>query len=905
VDVQGRVIAHRDPSVVLRGTHFAVPDQDGIHAGLDGSQVVLATERIQLGEQVLDVVAEKMVPEALNLAFTTIAITAGLSVVALIVAGSLGILAMRRIVRPVEILADTAQAVAAGDLSRQAEVIHQDEIGHLAQAFNSMTARLCNLVGGLEQEIAERKRVEEALAHHAQEMAALYATSIEINSQPDVLTLLRTIVRRAADLLGTHMGGLYLSRPDGETLELVVNHNLPSDRTGAILRLGEGLSGRVAQTMETMVVENYSRWEGRAIVYDDIPFRRVLGVPLKVGDKLIGVLNVNDDVTIGPFSEDEIRLVKLFADQAAIAVENARLYQAERKQRELAERLREAALALTTSLDRDQVIERILAQLQQVVPYDSASVQLLRNDHLEIVGGRGFPNLPELLNLSFPVGGSNPNSEVVRSRAPFIVEDAPTVYEDFRREPHAQAGIRAWVGVPMLVGERLMGMLTLDRREPGFYTQEHARLAQAFAAQAAIAIENARLFESERAQLRLARTLQEVGALLTTRMSLNEVFERIFDLLAQVVEYDSVSVQLLNEEGSADLVAGCGFPDLEQARRVARIVARQTLQKRFREHKVVVIPDTYTDSRWIPGMGQEYIRSWIGAALLVKGTLIGALNVDSATVKAYDEATGETVAAFANQAAVAIENARMFTEREALIAELETKNAELAQFNITVFHDLKNPLTTIGMFAGSLEYDMRMGNVERTMSDVARIRNAAEKMNRLLVELLEFSRIGCLMNPPEEVSFGDLAREAVSMAGDQLTDRGIVVNIAPDLPMFCGDRARLLEMLQNVVDNAVKYMGDQPHPRVEIGVRQDGDEMVFYVRDNGMGIDPRYHQKIFGLFEKLDAQSEGTGMGLAIVKRIVEVHGGRIWVESEGEGFGSTFCFTLPDSRSSTAREAD
>ena len=122
------------------------------------------------------------------------------------------------------------------------------------------------------------------------------------------------------------------------------------------------------------------------------------------------------------------------------------------------------------------------------------------------------------------------------------------------------------------------------------------------------------------------------------------------------------------------------------------------------------------------------------------------------------------------------------------------------------------------------------------------------------------------------------------------------MTIAPDLPPVTGDRLRLVEVYQNLIENAVKYMGDQPAPRVEVGTRHDAEtgETVFYVADNGMGIDPRYQRKVFGLFERLDAGTEGTGVGLALVTRIVEVHGGRVWVESEGRGKGSTFCFTLP-----------
>ena len=119
------------------------------------------------------------------------------------------------------------------------------------------------------------------------------------------------------------------------------------------------------------------------------------------------------------------------------------------------------------------------------------------------------------------------------------------------------------------------------------------------------------------------------------------------------------------------------------------------------------------------------------------------------------------------------------------------------------------------------------------------------------------------------------------------------VHVEPQLPTVHGDRPRLMEVAQNLIDNAAKHMGNQPYPTIKIGARENGDETIFYVKDNGVGIEPRYQERIFGLFDKLDPKSDGSGIGLAIVKRIVEVHGGRIWVESRGAGHGSTFYFTL------------
>jgi signal transduction histidine kinase len=167
-------------------------------------------------------------------------------------------------------------------------------------------------------------------------------------------------------------------------------------------------------------------------------------------------------------------------------------------------------------------------------------------------------------------------------------------------------------------------------------------------------------------------------------------------------------------------------------------------------------------------------------------------------------------------------------------------------------------------------------------------------MQLLLDELLELSRIGRLMNPPENVPFEAIVREALALVEGRLAERKAQVEVAKELPVVHGDRARLVEVVQNLVDNAAKFMGNQPQPRIEIGVREQEGQQIFFVQDNGIGIAPQYQEKIFGLFDKLDPHSEGTGIGLAIVKRIVEVHGGHIWVDSPGPGQGSTFYFSLP-----------
>ena len=241
----------------------------------------------------------------------------------------------------------------------------------------------------------------------------------------------------------------------------------------------------------------------------------------------------------------------------------------------------------------------------------------------------------------------------------------------------------------------------------------------------------------------------------------------------------------------------------------------------------------------------------------------------------------------------AIERKRAEEDINRKAKELQEKNEELARFTYSVSHDLKSPLVTVMTFLGYLEQDLRKQDQERMNKDMAYIRGAADKMSRLLDEVLELSRIGRKMNPPLESPLQAIVREAQDLVAGQIAERCVQVEVTQEPVLLYGDRPRLVAVFQNLLDNAVKFMGDQPSPRVVIGVESGAEDVIFFVRDNGKGIDPRHQPKLFGLFEKLDPGAPGTGIGLALVKRIVEVHGGRIWAESEGHGKGTCFKFTL------------
>lgn len=294
------------------------------------------------------------------------------------------------------------------------------------------------------------------------------------------------------------------------------------------------------------------------------------------------------------------------------------------------------------------------------------------------------------------------------------------------------------------------------------------------------------------------------------------------------------------------------------------------------------------------------IKSSASVPIMTTDQVIGAITVESTNREyAFTENDVRLLTTIAANLAVAIENTRLqeslkqeLEKQEKLVHELEIKNEELERFVYTASHDLKSPLITIRGFLGYLERDAQVGNIDRLRGDIQRITDATNIMHRLLNELLELSKVGHVTKEKKDIPFEEIIHEALKRVEGQLKEKQVEVEVGSEFPIVHVDKERIIEVLQNLLDNAAKFMGDQSHPRIEINFKHEDEQCIFYVRDNGIGIKKEFHSRIFGLFDKLNSDSVGTGVGLALVKRIVEVHGGKIWVESK-EGDGATFYFTL------------
>ncbi|GAB1471517.1 hypothetical protein MASR2M66_23950 [Chloroflexota bacterium] len=524
--------------------------------------------------------------------------------------------------------------------------------------------------------------------------------------------------------------------------------------------------------------------------------------------------------------------------------------------------------------------------------------------------------------------------EVISGKKTLYLKDVtdPEIKKRYNIVVIIDAPIRSYVGIPLLLQDRAIGIMSVQALRPEAYSDEQIRLLEILAAQVVITIEKMRLLSQLRQELadrkKADAELQQREAILevvakaaNTFLNMSawsmETWQReVNNLLDQLGAAISASHAYVFENHQFDddsirMSMRCewtapGFQnDIENPSFQNMPIGQDDLTV---WHDLIVrgfpfVGDAaHLTPEDVEKLDQRGIKALLDVPIFVDGEWWGIIGFDDMAINRNwsNSEVGALILA-SNLMGAAIKRRQMDTllqnelvQRKDLIDELGSKNVELERFSYSVSHDLRSPLVTIQGFLGYLKKNALEGNLAAFQKDFERISNATLRMDKLLKDLLELSRIGRVLNKPQDTPFDALVREALEIVHGRLMQGSITVQTQPNLPIVRGDKPRLIEVLQNLIDNAAKYMGDQPSPHIEIG--QQGEEdgrLIFYVKDNGIGIAPEYYERIFRLFDKLDPVSDGTGVGLALVKRIIEFHGGQTWVESQ-LGEGSTFYFTLP-----------
>ncbi len=405
------------------------------------------------------------------------------------------------------------------------------------------------------------------------------------------------------------------------------------------------------------------------------------------------------------------------------------------------------------------------------------------------------------------------------------------------------------------------------------------------------------LFDEKDKAYRMVGTHVDISEIRQITNALKESESRLF----QIIEGNSIATFVIDENhkvthwnNACENLTGLKSEQIVGTRRpwkafyqkkrdvLANVVISKDPEKRLETYykdkykKSSLIQNAYEAEGFFPQMGKSGKWLFFTAVPLQRpdGTLFGA-------VETLQDIT---------------ERKNLEEELRSLVQNLEIKNAEMERFIYTVSHDLKSPMITIEGFLGIIRQEINKGNMEKILELMTFISNATHQMEDLLNDLLELSRIGRVVNVSTSLAMNEIVADALLLLSGATRENNIEIDVQSDMPQVVVDRVRIKEVIVNLIENSIKYRSKTEQPKIKIGCQSKNDSNIFFVQDNGIGVDSQYHEKIFGLFDQLDPKVEGTGVGLALVRRIIEFHGGRIWVESKGVHQGSTFYFTLNES---------
>jgi PAS domain S-box-containing protein len=531
--------------------------------------------------------------------------------------------------------------------------------------FTEKDERLINTIAGGLANALERMKLFEAEKKRRLEAEIIREAALELTSNFEIEKLFESIFTSMAKLIRYDSASIEIINQG--YLEIVAGRSIPQEMIGRKYLADLSKWGGLEKFRQAKIIFDVEQDEGFVKFEQTKYIHGWMGIPLIVKDRIIGFLNLDSRIP-GFFNNEYAVLAQTFANQAAIAIENIRLFELEQQRRNEAENLRLATSSLANTLDVSNLIENILDWLRVLAPYDSASIMLKKGDLLEMAGSR---DLPETYKTGQIFQITDKWKDVAKNRKPLIVED---VTNDDRFEKWENTGyIRGWMSVAMFMQDTLIGFINLDSRTPGAYTEENASIIQTFANQAATAIEKARLFDLEKKRRQSAEALMKAATDLTNLLDLPSLHNAILDWLQKIAPYDSASI--LELEGShVRITATKGIPNPEKVLNHT-FPSDNTLCKIINKTgQALIIEDCQKDERFEKWGNVQHVRGWMGVPLISRGQVIGYLTIDSTTPGAFSQDDAITAQTFAHQAATSLENTRLYTETWKRLEELEMVN---------------------------------------------------------------------------------------------------------------------------------------------------------------------------------------------------------------------------------------
>ncbi|MCA9942076.1 MAG: GAF domain-containing protein [Anaerolineales bacterium] len=626
-------------------------------------------------------------------------------------------------------------------------------------------------------------------------------------------------------------------------------------------------------------------------------------VPLVRRNKVLGLLALGDITEPRNYTQGQFRLAQNLAGQAAVAIEHAHLFgQAQRRIEELST-FHDIVLRLNEPLKLNVVLDTITESALKLIPatnlhiflYDSETETFSKGSALWR-DGRRTAAVPKLRPA-----GSGLTSTVVQEGRPIVINDAPS-HPFFQSEPASSWGIFAIAGFPLKYGDKIIGAFTATYLYPHVFSEDELLLLNLLAEQAAVAIRNASSFAESQRRLRDMSALVDMAKQVTGNLKLQSVLQTTVKILQGLLNARASTITMLTEDGDGLIVkAAVGInPEFMDARmQLSESISGVVVQKA----ELVYIRDSYSDPNFL--FFDEVVRSLLVVPLIVRDEPVGTLTIDSDRPHAFTESDTQLMTIAAAQVSVAIANARLFEELEERAAELAVAYEELKESDRlkdelvqNVSHELRTPLTFVKGYVDLL-MDGDKGLLTSEQQEYLQIvSDKTDDITRIIEDIITLQRIDSGNLQLEVLSMADLLNTAV-LSHRLVADKkglSIVCTIAPGQKGFVRiDKGRMNQVLDNLIGNAFKFSPDGG--TIRLSMAENDQDVLVSVVDEGIGMPAEKHQRIFERFYQIDGSSRrrfgGTGIGLAIVKRIIDAHEGKIWVESELNK-GSAFFFTLP-----------
>ena len=556
--------------------------------------------------------------------------------------------------------------------------------------FSGATAPLTeDAVVWVARDITSQKEAEQQMRRRLDELEALYESGLALSQILYPKKIGEKIIQILSDRLNWHHAAVRIRRGDSDEVELLAfsqndheHEKMERDYAiadQAVSNVNEGISGWVIKNgriVNSADLEKDPRYHPTFT-----GMRSGLYVPIWVGGRTLGCISVESSQREG-FQEEDERFLTTLASQAASALENARLFESERQRRLDAETLRKAAAVLTSSLNREQILDSLLYGLSQIIPFSTAAVFIEEGDQLIEIAEGGDLASGKSVGRSLPIESSM-QKYVREERGPVILADAQTDprFHQWNESPV----IHGWLGVPLIARDEIIGYLAMASDQPGVFNASHAEMVSAFASHAAAALDNARLFDAEQRRRLDAEILMQAAATVSSSLDLDKILEGVLEALAKVILYNSATIFIRETDGSLKAMAGKGLVSPSKVIGQVFPAVDELSEAIFKTGCPIVLPDAHADPRFSNWGTDTPIRGWMGVPLTVRGEVIGYITFDSFVPNAYTEADSEMATAVASQAAAAIENSRLYSdallaaERRSVLYEVSQELSRLGQ----------------------------------------------------------------------------------------------------------------------------------------------------------------------------------------------------------------------------------